>query len=238
MRTFQRTLLAGAVALALSSPAAAQFTKRSSSATACSMPATSSRRCRRVPACSRPIRGRSGRRCSRRHFGLRSLAFEPGRHRLRVWRRARDGSAGRRPADARLPRPVPIATQIAQYLAKGPDSIRTRRLRDRRRRRTTSSAAAALASRERSRRPSAGQVALAAMQRSPAQHRDAPRRRRALHRRLERARRRQVRLAAKRRSRRRSAASAFRSLVQHDADRGARRDAACRRDSLSTSSRC
>ena len=105
MRTFQRTFLAGAVALALSAPAAAQFTE-------CDL-----LRGQLVPTrdlqpvvppgtgCSRRIPGRSGRGPSARTYGFSDLAREPGRHRLRVWRRARGAAvrAFRRPRRSRAP---------------------------------------------------------------------------------------------------------------------------------------
>ena len=93
MRNFQRALLAGAVALAVSAPAAAQFTEHLLLRRQPDRRGRSSRRAAGT-GLSRRIRDRSGRRIFGATLRLRDHAVEPGRHRLRAGRRARHRAAG------------------------------------------------------------------------------------------------------------------------------------------------
>ena len=120
MRNFKRTLLAGAIALAVSAPAAAQFTE-------CLFLRRQPDRRRIVQAGAAAGTGLFTTNpgplwayAVRQNLRLHRHAGESGRQRLRVWRRAGDADC---PAIRRSPptgAAVPIATQVTQFLAKGP----------------------------------------------------------------------------------------------------------------------
>ena len=106
---------------ALAAPAMAQFTNVyffGDSLTDCGLvqagPAA------RAPGCSRPTRARSGSQLFAQTLRLHGDAGEPGRQRLRLWRRARDAAARRTRPLPPTGAAVPIATQVQQLLAKGP----------------------------------------------------------------------------------------------------------------------
>ena len=123
MRKLQANLLAGAVALAVPAPGTAPRSSRTSIFFGDSLTDAGSYKPVLPPGTGLvhdESRARSGRSCSRSQLGFSRHARESGRHRLRARRRARDRPA-RRSRDRRRPRPrVPIATQISQFLAKGP----------------------------------------------------------------------------------------------------------------------